>query len=461
MRRLRFSLFDLFVVTLGVAAGLAYHRVPDVGWSDALLVMCATWIVVGMVEQSRSAYVTWRVVPRADRELRNGAALAMARPLAVVAMLAAAVGLEIAKEFELDVSESIALDAFTASLFSLAIICAYTAPGRATISNAPPRNPVVQSAVGFLALVLGGIWLVYVLISAETISGLVHLAIRGVEVYQPTRWGGKPFHPFDPQTKLLADFFRGAIVAAAAVALSAISTFLLTVYWNRRFTRRWLIGIATAGIVCAAYLVHWYWTVGFPSVSPYLAANTGTQPWYVVAAGISVFAGACFLFAMRYVPEPRLSDAIGLETTRPYHLSGVVMSLLLLAMVITALPGWWNVPFINSLWGSPTLLSDLELWWSGGAGLLELPWLLLQIVFALATAYVEEPKMLLRLAAILVVCSQLLRWRRGEVAVETLAPVQSAKLVTVTALAAVTLLLAIPAGAWLGFVIVITPIGGM
>src|SRR4029079_1309807 len=130
----------------------------------------------------------------------------------------------------------------------------------------------------------------------------------------------------------------------------------------------------------------------FPAVSPLLSANTGTQPWYVVAAGISVFAGACFLFAMRYVPEERRSDHRELQTPCPYHLSGAVMTLLLLAMIVSALPGWWNVPFISSLWGSPTLMADLEFWWNGGAGLLELPQPLLPIVYAPSAAYEEAPK---------------------------------------------------------------------
>ena len=107
------------------------------------------------------------------------------------------------------------------------------------------------------------------------------------------------------------------------------------------------------------------------------------------------------------------------------------------------------------------MMSDLEFWWNGGAGLLELPWLLLQVVYAFAASYVEEPKMLLRLAAILLVANQLRRWRRREPVIEHLAPVRLSKLLTVTALAAVTLLLAIPAGAWLGFAIVTTPIGGL
>src|SRR6478672_303316 len=127
MRHLRFSLFDLFVITLGVAAGLAYHRLPGVGLSEALLLMCATWIVVGMVQQMRNACDVWRSVASEHRDLRTGAALALARPVAIMAMLAAAVGVEVAKEFELDLSESLALNAFTGSLFSLAIICAYSA----------------------------------------------------------------------------------------------------------------------------------------------------------------------------------------------------------------------------------------------------------------------------------------------------------------------------------------------
>jgi hypothetical protein len=467
MRRLRFSVFDLFVVTLGVAGGLAYHRLPGVGWSDALLVMCAAWIVVGMVQQARSAAALWRSFPSADRELRNGAALALARPIAVIAMLTAAVGFEAVERigpgfpFRAAIDEFMASRGFTAALFSLAIICAYTAPGRAEARNPIRRKTVFQCAVGVLALLLSCILLLYVLVSAQFISGLVHIAIRGVEMAQPTRWNGKPFHPYDPQVQLLAEFFWRAIMSASAVAISAICTALLTVAWNQRSSRRLLIAMSTMGVLVAAYLVHWYWTVGFPTVSPLVAANTGQLPWYVVAAGIAVFAAACFLFAMRYVPEPRSSDHSLSELPRPYHLSGAVMSLLLLAMILGALPASWLFDFVSSLWSSMDLLDHLQNWWEGGASLSGLSLLFFQMGFGLLSHWVEEPKMLLRLAAVLVVFNQLRRWRRGEVFIETLAPVRVAKLFTITGLAAVSLLLAIPAGAWLGFAIVTTPIGGL
>jgi hypothetical protein len=60
------------------------------------------------------------------------------------------------------------------------------------------------------------------------------------------------------------------------------------------------------------------------------------------------------------------------------------------------------------------------------------------------------------LAAVLVVANQLWRWRRGELTPETIVPVCAGKLITVSLLAAATLILAIPAGAWLGFAIVTT-----
>src|SRR5262245_42709907 len=129
MRGIRFSLFDLFVITLGVAAGLAYHRLSGVRWTDALLIACAAWIIVGMVRHTRSAFRVWRSLPSADRETRTGAALALARPIAVVAMLAAAVGFEAArdnrKEFD-EFTRYWTQDAFIPSLISLAVICAYT-----------------------------------------------------------------------------------------------------------------------------------------------------------------------------------------------------------------------------------------------------------------------------------------------------------------------------------------------
>src|SRR5437867_1137227 len=96
MRRIRFSLFDLFVITLGVAAGLGYHRFPGVRWADAVLVSCTAWVIVGMVQQMRTAWLAWRDLPGDDRQLRSGAMLAVLRPLVVVAMIAAAIGFEAA-----------------------------------------------------------------------------------------------------------------------------------------------------------------------------------------------------------------------------------------------------------------------------------------------------------------------------------------------------------------------------
>src|SRR6478736_5009088 len=140
MRGLRFSLFDLFAITLGIAAGLAYHRLSGVRWTDAFLVSCATWILVGMAQQTQSAYAVWRSPRNADRHARNGGALALARPIAVFAMFTAAIGFEIAKKVDRSPVESWSFDAFTPALFSLAVICAYTPPGRRESIRLSPRK---------------------------------------------------------------------------------------------------------------------------------------------------------------------------------------------------------------------------------------------------------------------------------------------------------------------------------
>src|SRR5581483_12236185 len=100
IRVLRFSLFDLFVITLGVAAGLGYHRVSGVRWTDALLVSCATWIVVGMAQQAQRAYVVRRSLPKADYFNRNGSGFYVARSIAVFLMFAAAIGFEVARKID-------------------------------------------------------------------------------------------------------------------------------------------------------------------------------------------------------------------------------------------------------------------------------------------------------------------------------------------------------------------------
>jgi hypothetical protein len=459
MHRWRFSLFDLFIITLGAAAGLAYHRLPNVPWTDALLIACATWIVVGMVQQMRSALGIWRSLNTADRELRHGAALALARPIAAIAMLAAAVGFEAARGPNPEDTAYWPLDNFTASLVSLAVICAYLSPGRRTTSS-PRRKGAFHAGLDFLVLLIAAAWLLYVLVSSQSISGLVHMAIRGVEAAQPTRWGGKPFYPFDPQVELARQFFTRAVIAAGAVSVAAICTFLLTAWWDRRAARRLLIAAALGGIICSGPLVHWYWTVGYPTWSPFMASQMGAQPWFVTAAGLSVAAGACFLFVMRYVPEPATSQTAAQQMPPAYHVSGVVMIALLLSMIAGGTPQW-DSSMGALVWWLPDPLSDLKIWWDSGASLGGLPRVFFGIVYGVVSYWLDEPKMLLRLAAILVVANQLSRWRRGELTSEMILPIRAGKLLTVSLLATATLLVAIPAGAWLGFAIVTTTFAGL
>ena len=67
--------------------------------------------------------------------------------------------------------------------------------------------------------------------------------------------------------------------------------------------------------------------------------------------------------------------------------------------------------------------------------------------------------MLLRFASILVVARQFPRQRRSTLCTEPVTRVRASKALTIAALAAATLLVAIPAGAWLGFAIVTTTFG--
>jgi hypothetical protein len=247
-----------------------------------------------------------------------------------------------------------------------------------------------------------------------------------------------------------------------AATVAAVCTFRLIASWNRLTIRRMLIATAAASIAIAVYESHWYWTIGYPTMSPFLAQFTLVQPSYVNAAGLSVVAATCFLFVMRFVPEANDEPAIIIKTPRAYHLSDAVMGLLLAAMVANGMPAWWDtdatIPLLG--FGFPGPFSELKDWWDSGAGLLDLPRTLLQIVNGIVSYWLDEPKMLLRMAAVLVVASRLRRGRRGELAAELVRRVRVRKLMTVAVFATATLLVAIPAGAWLGFAIVTTTIAG-
>src|SRR5206468_12151951 len=80
-------------------------------------------------------------------------------------------------------------------LFLLAIMGAYWSPPMPGASSS--RWLAIVHFIRDVALIgIACYWAAQVFINIVELLQLVHLAIRGVESAQPTRWAGRPFYPF-------------------------------------------------------------------------------------------------------------------------------------------------------------------------------------------------------------------------------------------------------------------------
>jgi len=436
------------VFVFGVAVALAYRRVPNVGWVDTVLAACACWIGVGMLQEIRNSWLFWRVNRRLPSEVQWGFALELTRKFAALVMIAAAEAFVVIRQTRNDAQDgdfvfdwALANLAWTILFFG--IILSYWPKRRAQKADRERRVARWAAMFDLLVIALGAYWLLLILASQMAAVGVVHIAIRSLESYQPLRWMNEPFYPANFHAELTHQFVARSIVAAVLITAAFGCTFLLNRFWNANRMRIMWIVVWIINASGAALLAWWAWAVAYPVLSPFLAPQTFIQPSINWIAGLTLIIGASLALACRLVPRPiDGNDATSFAPRQEtLHFSMPVMILFLITTIGISMQYSSISSVFRSLLGfsSPPFIERVMEY---SSGLLEM--------------WVSDPRLIMQSAAILVVARHVWRkWRRMEPDRDVPLTVNPIQLLSVAALFAVNLVVAVPVAAWLGFVLVV------
>ena len=448
--RLRFSLLGIFIFVLGLAVALAYRRIPNVGWFDTILAACASWIGVGLIQGISNTWRLWRQNRHLPRELQWGFVVELSRQLSAALMIAAGATFLLIRQTREDDSNHDYMFDWTLvnlawTIFYFGIVVAYAPQLSSKPVNRTTSGFKWSTAFEWIAVALGTYWLLHMLASQMAVTGLVHLAIRGVESYQPLRWMNEPFYPANFHTDLTRQFVERSLLASILVAFAVGSMLLLNRCWNILMMRLGWFLSTLASLSGAAMLAWWAWTVAYPVLSPFLAPQTFTQPAINWVAGLTLVTGAAFIFASSSVLKPVAAPDAVERTPNQMTLQFwfPVMILFLLATLGTCLQDRSFGAIFGSLFGGSSRPFGQWLW---------------EYSVALLEGFVGDSRMMMQLAALIVVGRQVWqRWRREPAPPFAPSAVNPMHFLVVSALAAVCLLVAIPVAGWLGFVLVVYP----
>jgi hypothetical protein len=419
----------------GLAIGLAYARVDGSDrWADFLLACFGGCFVVGLVQKS------WRMWSlRRDNE--NVSLVDAAWPLAVAAFMVFCGAAAAATRYKwwafLDSSgdTSWVTEDFNDTALYLAVICGYFERHQTPARRGWRRW--IALLVDACAWLLGAYWLTFVLVDGIMIVGLVHIAMRGVEIAQPTRLAGQPFYPANLHTELTQLFMVRAYLTGALLAAATAANVALARTWSRGWVQRLLwSALCLLSLLLAWRLVQWCLRVAFPTLSPYFYSALDSLPPGNLAVALSIVVTATAAFAIRVCAVPRPSESTSptptTVTQRCLHEWIFVPWLFLLGAA------WKGVTSVSETYGMTNFLGwGPGSWWA-------VPYWVLQ-------AAASQPRWMIWLAALILVAQRAWRWWRPKTvpaSVQWTVPLAKFGLVWIFAL--LTGLLVIPAAPWLG-----------
>jgi len=447
--QVRFTLGGLFVCTFGVGVGLALVRwqmaTSTVRWflfSNLLLMSAATWIMIGMAQRVIWAVRHFAGSFRSGATVRRGALLDIGAALGIALCLAISVGAEMAWRLNWPAfvnNQYVGPESqIHRVLFFLALIGAYWVPVDLSSDN---RSWVraMSPAKSWALLGIGVPWLGYTLFSWAFIPGLVHFAIRGVELGQPIRWLGRDFYRMNLDVDgVTSQFINEAILAVVFLAAVLVANGWMVRNWRKGKKARYgsIVALICCQLAVLGFIFHCQ-TAILPELSPFLAAEVGKQPLGIVAMEFAVVAAAAAVFSYWQVAEsPRGENPFfqSVESARPPFLDANA------GVVIVALFGVL-VEIIHSLWW------QFSISFSSGMPPLDVRTVLVTLVEFMRDA----PHARIDLALAIVLWLWLWRWARGTGNPPASRYIAEGRLFFIVWLAwTTTLMLAAPVAAWAG-----------
>lgn len=436
--RLRFTLGGMFVGVFGIAVGLAWWRVPGATFPHALLASFSTWFLIGLLQR---LWRDWgqlshtRTLPGESRRLPS---LKFAGSVGLVLLVAIVAAVEVAIHFRFAKPLSYVNYLWTWArlvevIYFLAILLAYGRP-----SFQPPPQTIIAAACRSLTMGLGlafaGGVLGLMLANETFIIGLVHVAIRGVEMAQPTRWAGQVFNPARLHADRVPEAFIQGSIAAISLQLGAILAGILLVARRPlgRFIRGLLLVVMIGCLAGVAWLVSWCAGTLLPDFSPFMAESLGQPPGIIALALVAIAAGATAL-ALWHSTVLLAENPFQVERPAPAEISLYehpgVLAVGLVGIAAMVIPGFGQQLFDK---GS-VLLYDWR------------PWIV--AIFEYAAYW---PHSLIQIAVAIVLGQRIWCWWQGTPPSEQDAVIDLPRFAAIWLVAAFTLAFAVPVLIWFG-----------
>jgi hypothetical protein len=232
--------------------------------------------------------------------------------LSLIGLLLAVIGREIVDRFQISDIRGRFPESWAATRtlfeagFLLVVVIAYGPWGRLPNEARLGFSRNWRFVVDGFALAAGAGLLGLLLAKNLEMHGWVWLAIRGVENYVPTRWGGRLFSSREiPDRAFFDQFFLlgcgavGLLAAAMAALVSGVK--------GRRATKSspvvlWLVMLAClSGVV---WLLSWCYSIGLPRLSPSFAEEVARQPEVNFLLAVVLMNAVSLAGALRFASQP-------------------------------------------------------------------------------------------------------------------------------------------------------------
>jgi len=324
--------------------------------------------------------------------------------------------------------------ALTESIFYFAVVCAFRLKMVKPVTRFFRR--ATQHLIEGSAWILGGFWLIAVALTPTLLTALIHSSLRGTEVFQPTRGAGRPLYPANLHTELTHSFIARGIAASLLLTIFTACGVGLACSWHRGLLLRWTVTIfGLIALVPLFFLVRWWATIGFPTVSPFLAETSFRQPLWNIALGGTVIAAASIAIAIVAVGKQSAAEsAVTNEAAAFIHEKPMGMILFLVAAIWLSLTDVWFGSWALNTWEWPR-------------------WMAIPTDFAWDR--LTQPEQIMKLAAMLAVAYKLVQTLKGQPVETTGWLVPPGKFAAVFCTACVVLLFSMPVVNWLGLALVL------
>jgi hypothetical protein len=299
---------------------------------------------------------------------------------------------------------------------------------------------------------IAALWAAKALLNWIEVFGLVRIAIRGVELYQPVRWAGQPLCPAQVHTPSMEHYYGKLLAAFALLAIATAASALMLHHWRRGWTfKAAMICVAAPCALTAAWLIAWWWNTGLPELSPYFAEaindNVNNAIVLTLWAVLVLALGVAIAMSLTVTRENAAATVVQGEaqTAVMLHEHVAVVGLCMLAVLAGMLIEIWHSFAANFSPGVVSVLTPRMIWWSALRSLQEY-----------ATGRTEE---MIGLAAVVVLARYLWeRWRRLPESSQGWL-VEPGRFIAAWLVAAVTIALVTPISLWAFFGFALAPIG--